>query len=128
MGLGWGAVPRAGFFVGGVGVAGRGLLKKEESVLIAEVGVICPEPWGVTESGSGGNRECEGAERVEQVSRAGDGVFLLCFEGLAPESGESGGRLSANGVCGSRGTPCGALVMGVSSGEVSRVWRSARRS
>ena len=88
-------------------------------MLIAEVGVICPEPWGVTESGSGGNRECEGAERVEQVGRAGDDVLLLCFEVLAPESGESSGRLSAVGERGSRGAPCVALVMRVPRGEVT---------
>ena len=40
--IGRGAAPRAGLLAGRVGVTG--LLKKEDPVLSAEVGVICPEP------------------------------------------------------------------------------------
>jgi hypothetical protein len=112
-------VPRAGFFAGGVGVAVRGFLKKEGSLLIAEVGVICPEPWGMTRSGSGGNLGWEGAERVEEISRAGDGEPLRCFEVLLLESGESSGRFSALGERGSRGAPCVALVVRAPRGEVT---------
>ena len=88
-------------------------------MFIAEVGVVCPKPWGMTRSGSGGNREWERAERVEQVGRAGGGEPLRCFEALEPESGESSGRFSAVGERGSRGAPCVALVMRAPRGEVT---------
>ena len=118
MRIGREAAPRAGLLAGRVGVTG--LLKKEDPVLSAEVGVICPEPWGVTESWSGGNRGFNGAERVKQVGRGGAGVFLLRFERLAPESGETSVRLSTDvEMCDPRGTSRVALVMGVSRSEVA---------
>ena len=74
----------------------------------------------MTENWSGGNRGFDGAKRVEQVGRGGAGVFLLCFERLAPESGETSVRLSTDvEMCDPRGTSRVALVMGVSRSEVA---------
>ena len=84
------AAARAGFLVGGVGVAGGGLLEQAGPILVAEVGVICPASWRVTENWGGGNRGFEWAERAEaaeQVGRAGAGVLVRAvLEGCCSEN------------------------------------------